>query len=67
MPQRSATHSSKPDHTRFAHLGGDSWLMLSNQTVDLSRHIGVIVKLRPFIFPGSIGLQMMFDILNPIA
>ena len=58
---------TKPNHTRVAHSGGDSWLSLSDQTVDLDRPFGVIVKPRYFRGPGSIGLHMMLDILDQIA
>ena len=46
---------------------GCSWLLLSNQPVDLGSYFGVIVKPRYFIFPGSISLQMMLNILDQIA
>jgi hypothetical protein len=39
---------SKPDHTRFVHSGGDSWLLLSDQTVDLGRYLGLIIQPRYF-------------------
>src|SRR5688572_33421029 len=63
----AARASSKPDHTRFVHSGGDSWLLLSDQTVDLDGDFGLIVKPRDFIVPGPISLQMMLDILDQIA
>src|SRR5687767_750423 len=62
-----AIWGSKPDHTRFVHSGGDSWLLLSDQTVDLDGDFGLIVKPRDFIVPGPISLQMMLDILDQIA